>query len=121
MNTLVMVCTTIIAIGGAVGVVWKLLKPIVKKTRKLLEALDRFTRDWFGEPASRGHNAVPGVLERLQRLENELSHNGGSSMKDSLKRVEEKINQIDGRLEEGNKRFEDIENRIADGTKSRRN
>lgn len=112
MNEIVMICTTIIAIGGAIGVIWKLLSPIVRKTKALMEALDRFTTDWFGEPARLGHKAVPGVLERLEKLEGELSHNGGSSMKDALKRVEQKINQIDVRLEDGNKRFEEIEKRL---------
>jgi hypothetical protein len=113
MNDVLMISTTIIAIGGAIGVIWTLLRPILKKTQKLMESLDRFTRDWFGEEARLGHKAIPGVLERLQKLENELSHNGGSSMKDSLKRVEDKIGEIDARLEEGNKRFDGIEKRMG--------
>lgn len=113
MNTVLMICTTIIAIGGAIGVIWKLLRPLVKKTQKLMEALDRFTRDWFGEEGRPGHRAIPGVMERLAKLESELSHNGGSSMKDSLKRVEDKIGEIDARLEEGNKRFDGIERRMG--------
>lgn len=112
MNVVTMWATTIIAVGGAIGVIWKLLRPIVKKTKSLMEALDRFTNDWFGEDARPGHKAVPGVLDRLQKLENELSHNGGSSMKDALKRVEQKINQIDVRLEDGNARFDAIETDI---------
>lgn len=113
MNTVIMICTTIIAVGGAAGVIWKLTKPLVKKTKSLMDALDLFTRDWFGEPARPGHKAIPGVMHRLQKLESELSHNGGSSMKDSLKRVEDKINQIDGRLVEGDERMTSIEKRIS--------
>lgn len=112
MNTVLMWATTIIALGGAVGVVWKLTKPIVKKTKKLLEALDRFVRDWEGEEAAPGRDAIPGVMERLNKIDGELKHNGGSSMKDSLRRIEKKIAQIDERLEEGNKRFDAIEEKL---------
>jgi len=112
MNTIEMICATIIAVGGAIGVIWKLLSPIAKKTKALMDALDRFTTDWFGEHSRPGHKAIPGVMERLAKLESELSHNGGSSMKDALKRVEDKINEIDVRLEDGNKRFDEIEERI---------
>lgn len=112
MSDVLMISTTIIAVGGAIGVVWGLLRPIARKTKALMDALDRFTTDWFGEEARVGHKAVPGVLERLERLESELRHNGGSSMKDALKRVEDKINQIDVRLEDGNNRFDEIEKRL---------
>jgi hypothetical protein len=112
MNEVMMISTTIIAVGGAVGIVWSLLRPLARKTRALMDALDLFTTDWFGEKARPGHKAVPGVMDRLQTLENELTHNGGTSMKDALKRVEDKINQIDVRLEDGNKRFDEIEKRV---------
>jgi hypothetical protein len=95
MNEVLMISTTVIAVGGAFGIVWRLFRPIARKTKALMEALDLFTTDWFGEKARPGHKAVPGVMDRLQKLENELTHNGGTSMKDALKRVEDKINQID--------------------------
>lgn len=112
MNAVLMWATTIIALGGAVGVVWKLAKPLVKKTKKLLEALERFVRDWEGEAAHSGRDAVPGVMERLNRIDGELKHNSGSSMKDAIKRIEHKLTQIDARLDEGNKRFDEIEKRM---------
>ncbi len=31
---------------------------------------------------------VPGVMERLNRLDGELSNNGGSSVKDAIERIE---------------------------------
>lgn len=103
----------VIAVGGAAGILWKLISPVVKKTRTLLDSLDRFTRDWFGEEESPGRDRIPGVMERLNKIDGELSHNGGSSMKDSLKRVETKINKIDVRLKEGDERMSAIENRIS--------
>lgn len=104
----------IATVGAAVTVIWTLLKPIFKKTKALLESLENFTRDWFGEEGTPGRDAVPGVMERLNRIDGELKHNGGSSMKDSLRRIEKKIAQIDARLEEGNTRFANIEKDIED-------
>jgi hypothetical protein len=52
------------------------------------------------------------MLERMNSVEAELKHNGGSSIKDAVKRIEAKLVEIDGRLEEGNKRFEDIEKKV---------
>jgi hypothetical protein len=73
---------------------------------------DTFMRDWAGEPASPGRSAVPGVMERLNRIDGELKRNGGSSMKDAINRVEKKLEQIDARLDEGAVRFNEIEDRI---------
>jgi hypothetical protein len=41
-----------------------------------------------------------------------LKHNGGSSIKDAVRRIENKLSKIDERLEDGNIRFENIEERI---------
>jgi hypothetical protein len=40
------------------------------------------------EEASPGRARVPGVMERLNRLDGELSNNGGSSVKDAIERIE---------------------------------
>jgi hypothetical protein len=102
----------VIAVGGAFGILWKVFNPLVKKTKALMEALDRFTRDWAGEPAEAGRDAVPGVMERLNKIDGELKHNGGSTMKDAIKRIEQKLEKIDARLESGDKRMSNIEKRI---------
>ena len=91
---------------------WKLLSPLFKKVKSLIDSLDHFTKDRFGEPTSPGRDAIPGVMERLNRIDGELKHNGGSSMKDAMKRVEKKLAQIDERLDEGAIRFKEIEQRI---------
>jgi hypothetical protein len=102
----------VVVIGGALGVIWKILVPLFKKTKILLDDLNRFTIDWFGEEKSPGRDRVPGVMERLNKIDGELKHNGGSSMKDAIKRIEQKLTEIDERLDEGNQRFERIEKRI---------
>ena len=102
----------IVVLAAAIGVLWKLFSPLVKKTKHLIDSLSRFTVDWFGEEAAPGRDAVPGVMERLNNIDGELKHNGGSTMKDAIKRIENKLKAIDARLDEGNQRFENLENKV---------
>jgi hypothetical protein len=102
----------VITVGTAFGILWRLLKPVCDRLHMLMDNWDTFMRDWAGEPASPGRSAVPGVMERLNRIDGELKRNGGSSMKDAINRVEKKLEQIDARLEDGNKRFDIIEEKI---------
>ena len=102
----------IVVLAAAIGVLWKLFSPLVKKTKHLLDSLSRFTVDWFGEEAAPGRDAVPGVMERLNNIDGELKHNGGSTMKDAIKRIENKLKVIDSRLDEGNQRFDNLENKV---------
>ena len=102
----------IVAVGSALVMLWKLIKPICDRIHNFMDAWDAFLRDWAGEPASPGRSAVPGVMERLNRIDGELKRNGVSSMKDALNRVEKMLEQIDARLEDGNKRFDSIEEKI---------
>ena len=112
MDPLLTWSASIIAVGGAATVLWKIIVPIVNRIRRMMDSLDDFIRDWAGEAARPGHPEVPGVMERLQKIEAELKHNGGSSIKDAVKRIETKLTKIDERLEEGNKRFKEIEDEI---------
>jgi hypothetical protein len=49
--------------------------------------MERFMRDWEGEEATPGRDRVPGVMERLNKLDGELSNNGGSTTKDKVDRL----------------------------------
>ena len=49
--------------------------------------MERFMRDWEGEEAEPGRDRVPGVMERLNKLDGELSNNGGSTTKDKVDRL----------------------------------
>lgn len=102
----------IITVLTALGMIWRLLKPVCDRIHALMDGWDSFIRDWAGEPSQPGRSAVPGVMERLNRIDGELKRNGGSSMKDAITRVEKKLEQIDARLDEGNKRFDAIEEKI---------
>jgi hypothetical protein len=110
---LLMWSSVVIAVGGAVGVLYKVISPLVRKTKHLLDSLSRFTVDWFGEEEAPGRDKVPGVMERLNNIDGELKHNGGSTMKDALKRVEQTQKKILERLDEGNKRFKHLEEEVA--------
>lgn len=91
---------------------YKVFSPIIKRIRSMMDSLETFMLDWSGEKERPGHPATPGVMERLQKIEGELKHNGGSSIKDAVKRIETTQNKILARLDEGNARFEEIERKI---------
>ena len=71
-----------------------------------------FMRDWKGDNHDDGRAQIPGVIARLEKLENglhtvklEVSPNGGQSIKDV-------VNRIETRLEEGNQKFHSLDSRI---------
>jgi hypothetical protein len=79
------------ATASALASVFFVIAPSVRKIRSMMEWLEKFRRDWEGEPGGPGRDAVPGVMERLNRLDGELSNNGGSSMKDAIDRIEKRL------------------------------
>jgi len=76
--------TTIGVVAGALISLGILLNPLRKKIKRWAEWMERFMRDWEGEEAEPGRDRVPGVMERLNRLDGELSNNGGSTTKDKV-------------------------------------
>jgi hypothetical protein len=76
------------AAASAIASVYFVIAPSVKRIRSMMEWLERFRRDWEGEPGGPGRDPVPGVMERLNRLDGELSNNGGTSVKDAIDRIE---------------------------------
>jgi hypothetical protein len=72
-----------------------------------------FLRDWKGDSYKDGRTPTPGVIARLEKLENglyqvrsEVSPNGGQSIKDV-------VNRIETRLEEGNQKFDSLDSRMT--------
>jgi hypothetical protein len=94
------------------GVIVGISRAVFKWIRGFDKRWETFMRDWSGEPAAPGRDATPGVMERLNKIDGELKHNGGSTMKDAIRRIETKLQKIDERLEEGNLRFESIDNEL---------
>jgi hypothetical protein len=78
------------------------------KYRKIFKNLNSFIRDWHGTPLEPGRSRVPGVMERLNDIDGQLKNNGGSSVKDAVDRIEIRVNEIDERLTDGDKKFDEI-------------
>lgn len=79
------------AIVSALVTVHFAIAPFFTKIRSMMVWLEKFRRDWEGEPGGPGRDCVPGVMERLNRLDGELSNNGGSSVKDAIDRIEKRL------------------------------
>jgi len=88
-----------------VGIAWKYLKPPTK-------GMNHFLQDWNGEPDRKGVPARPGVMQRLQtidesgtrtdlwmekygpiidKLDHEMHPNGGGSLADAVNRTEKAL------------------------------
>ena len=90
----------IIAVTGAIIGLQQVIIPLVKKGRLMFSTWTDFIRDWNGEPAGSGREEIPGVMARLNRLDGELTHNGGSSLKDAVQRLEVNQENIYKKIEE---------------------
>lgn len=75
------VIVSALALAGMVG------KPL----RRLARQNDEFREDWYGTPARPGRTAVPGVPERLALIEKELKPNSGSTLRDAIGRLENRL------------------------------
>lgn len=92
----------IVGVAGVVTAV-AVLAAAAKRTFSLLRRIGHFLDDWAGEPERPGVEARPGVLERLENIEDrlgavehEVRHNSDGSLKDAVRRIE----RIEQRLEE---------------------
>jgi hypothetical protein len=101
------VASGLVSLVIILATIWFAVRPTVKAVSKLTHQLEDFMRDWNGTPQEPGRDAVPGVMERLNRLDGELSRNGGKSVKDT-------VNRIEKRLVEGDKKFNDLYSRVSD-------
>lgn len=82
------------AIGGAVTIALLVARPL----RKILKQNEEFREDWYGTPARPGRDAIPGVPERLSKIEAELRPNHGSSFRDVVNRMEDRQVRDEQRL-----------------------
>ena len=81
----------IVAILGLLGALWRLVRPL----RRIVQLVDMFWEDWQGTPGRPGVPPRPGVMARLDRIEDrvgivvhEVRPNGGGSMRDAIDRVD---------------------------------
>ena len=96
MNTLETFALVIGIVGGGAAILY----PLIKKINMLFKTWGRFIIDWEGEEAAPGRDAVPGVMARLNKLDGELTHNGGKSVKDVVVRLEKRQDKLEKKLEE---------------------
>lgn len=102
---------TIGVVAGALISLGVLLNPLRKKVKRWAQWMERFMRDWEGEEAAPGRDAVPGVMERMNRMDGELSQNGGfTTVKDRVDRLYENQALIMDAFVEMGERLISIEN-----------
>jgi len=85
---------TIGIVAGALISIGVLLSPFYKRLKRFMQWMERFMRDWEGEEESPGRDRVPGVMERLNKLDGELSQNGGKSTKDTVNKLLKNQEQV---------------------------
>ena len=110
----VTIASSVLVILTACFAVSRIVSPVIKRIREVVQSLDKFIEDWQGTPARAGRSSVPGVMDRLNNIDGQLTHNGGSSIKDAVDRIDSGIIKINTRLEEGDKKFDEIEDRLED-------
>lgn len=88
----------VIVAGAGAALLW-----FTRMPKKLVHMVD----DWFGEEARPGVPARPGVMERLQtmddsivQIQHEVNFNSGKSIKDAVHRTDENVAQVAGDVTE---------------------
>lgn len=104
-NHLVELASGFTVVVGALVLAFKVIIPFFKRINFWISTWEQFLIDWAGEEERPGRDRVPGVMERLNDIDGELKHNGGSSIKDSVDRIEK-------HLEKGSHKFDELEERI---------
>jgi hypothetical protein len=101
------------AIIVVVVIAIKLLSKPMRAIKGFLSWVNKFRRDWEGELADDGRDAVPSVMARLNVLDGELSRNGGKSLKDVVVRLETKMDKLGKRLDVIEVRQKDIQDSVT--------
>jgi len=83
--------TAISAVLGLFVAIIKIVGPPFKAMKSTIDWLQEFRDSWEGREATPGRSSEPGVLERLNRIDGELSHNSGSSIKDAVVAINQSI------------------------------
>jgi len=108
MNDTLTIAGIIVAVTGAIIGLQQVVIPLWKKVGSLFETWHKFIRDWEGEPADLGRDAVPGVMERLNKLDGELTNNGGKSLKDKVDKLYDNQGKIFKMIEDAEKQRKEM-------------
>lgn len=112
---------TITTIGGASVLLYRLfLKRPMGEAREFFQWWKGFQRDWDGEPSSPGRDAVPGVMERLNRIDGEFQRNGGASLKDKVIQIGEQLQVFDERVDTMETSIGEIQRALAPAKSTRK-
>ena len=102
---------TIGIVAGALISLGVVMSPVYKRVKRWAQWMERFMRDWEGEEESPGRDRVPGVMERLNNMDGELSQNGGfTTVKDRVDRLYENQVLIMDAFDDLSERLINIEN-----------
>ncbi|MDN3056169.1 hypothetical protein PH213_16775 [Streptomyces sp. SRF1] len=90
-------CGVVATVGGALGLLYR----ASRGARRLAARLGDLADDWQGTPARPGVSARPGVMQRLDAIEqqlaaveHELHPNSGASLRDAVDRVDARTRRI---------------------------
>lgn len=87
-------------VAGATAILTFLSVWVIKPLRRAQQSFDDFMDEWRGTPARPGHDSIPGIPERIQRIELEVKRNGGQSLKDRVCEVDRKVDALAARIEQ---------------------
>ncbi len=86
-----------VSVAALLGLLWRMSRGV----RRIVVRVDEFVDDWNGVPPRPGVSGRPGVMarldgieERLGRVEHELQPNSGSSLRDAVDRVDARTQQL---------------------------
>lgn len=100
-------------IATVVGILAATIGWIVKKAWPFLRKMTHFFDDLMGEPERPGSPARPGLMERVALIEHEVRTNHGTSLKDSVKRIEKRQAEQGEQLDEQSDQLENLHERYA--------
>lgn len=100
------------AIIVVVAIAYKMMLKPMKACKSFFSWVNKFRRDWEGEEADSGRDAVPSVMQRLNVLDGELSRNSGKSLKDYVVRLELKLDKLVKRIDGIEDRQKEIQESI---------
>jgi hypothetical protein len=112
-NTIITIAITIGTITGAILGVRQVIQPYKERFESMMNWFEDFKRDWSGEEEAPGRDRIPGVMERLNRLDGELSTNGGKSTKDTVNKLYENQGMLMEAFVEMGERLIKIEEHLA--------
>lgn len=82
-----------------IGLMVLVFRKPLKELGSFIKWTKQFREDWSGEPAREGRDATPGVMQRLARLDGELTRNGGETTKDKAAKAFEIAEKIDSKVD----------------------